>query len=85
MDLESIRDFARRDRAEVQAAKQRFWAEEYRRFGPARTVAVSQALWQYTRRLRGDWPTAGERAEDLAHHVALKAKLDRAGHALAAR
>ena len=44
-----------------------------------------EALWQYVRRLRGDWPSARDRSEDLAHHVELKGKRDRARHALTTR
>ncbi len=85
MDPASIREFARRNRAEVQASKQRYWAEQYRAYGPARTIRAGQTLWQYMRRLRPDWPTARDQAEDLAHHVELKRKIDRAAHAFAAR
>ncbi len=85
MDPASVREFARRDRAEVQASKQRYWAQQYRAAGPARTIRASQALWQFVRRLRPDWPTARDRADDLAHHVELKRMIDRAAHAVAAR
>jgi len=85
MDLASIREFALRSRTEVQASKQRYWAEQYRTHGPARTLGASLTLWQYMRRLRPDWPTARDRAEDLAHHIELKRKIDRAAHAFAAR
>ena len=85
VDPASIREFAHRDRAAVQASKQRYWTEQYRASGPACTVRASQALWQFVRRLRPDWPTPRDRAEDLAHHVALKRKLDRAADAVADR
>lgn len=85
MDPASIREFARRNRAEVQESKQRYWAELYRVQGPAATIRTSQTLWQHARRLHPDWPTARERAEDLAHHVEMKRKIDWAAHAFAAR
>jgi len=85
MDPESIREFARRNRAEVRASKQRYWVQQYRAQGPARTIRASQALWQFVRHLHPDWPTGCERAEDLAHHVELKRRIDRAAHAVAAR
>ena len=85
VDPANIREFAHRNRAEVQASKQRYWAELYRAHGSACTVRASQALWQYMRRLRPDWPTARDRAEDLAHHVELKRMIDRAAHVFAAR
>lgn len=80
-----IREFAHRNRAEVEALKQRYWAEQHRVFGNARTAHVSQALWRYMRRLRPDWPSAHDRAQDLAHHIELKRKIDQAAHAFATR
>ena len=85
MDPASVREFARRNRAEVQALRQQYWVQQYRSEGPARTIRVSLALWQFVRRLRPDWPTARDRAEDLAHHVESKRRIDRAAHGLAAR
>ena len=85
MDPAHIRKFARRNRAEVETSKRRYWAEQHRAFGPARTVQVSQGLWQYMRRLRPEWPTERDRAEDLAHHVELKRKIDQAARAFATR
>ena len=85
MDPENIRQFARRNRAEVEASKQRYWVEQYRARGHARTVRASQALWQFVRGLRPDWPTERDRAEDLAHHVELKRKIDRAADGVTAR
>ena len=85
VDPASIREFARRNRAEVQASKQRYWVQQYRALGPVRTIRASQALWQFVRRLRPDWPTQRDRAGDLAHHVELKRKIDRAAHVVAAR
>jgi len=35
-------------------------------------------LWQHARRVRPDWPTPRDRNEDLAHHVELTRRLDRA-------
>jgi len=85
VDSASIREFALRDRTEVQASKQSYWAEQHRAAGPERTIRASQALWEYVRRLRPDWPTARDRAEDIEHHIALKREIDRASHAIAAR
>jgi hypothetical protein len=85
VDPDDIRKFARRNRAEVETSKRRYWVEQYRAFGPARTMQVSRELFQYMRRLRPEWPTDRDRAEDLAHHVELKRKIDRAARAFAAR
>jgi len=73
-----IREFVNRSRGEVAAAKREHWASLHRARGPAATVAASQALWQHMRRLRPDWPTARDRAVDLAHHLELKRKIDAA-------
>jgi len=42
-------------------------------------------LWQHARRVRPDWPTPRDRNEDLAHHVELKRRLDRAADAFTRR
>lgn len=85
MDPASVREFVHRNRDEVRASRQRYWAQQYRALGPARTIRASKVLWQFVRRLRPDWPTARDRAEDLAHHAELKRRIDRAAHAVAAR
>ena len=85
MDPVSIWEFAHRNRAEVQASKQLYWAAQYRALGHVRTVRASQALWQYMRRLRPNWPAGEDRARDLAHHVELKRKIDRVAYVLSAR
>jgi hypothetical protein len=81
MDRDAIRAFALRDRAEVAAAKENWWA------GRGRAVALraARALWAHARSVRPDWPTARDRAADLAHHVALKERLDRAARAFTRR
>lgn len=78
-----IREFVNRSRGEVTAAKREHWASLHRTRGPAATVEASQALWQHMRRLRPEWPTARDRAVDLAHHLELKRKIDAASHAFA--
>jgi hypothetical protein len=85
VDAESIRAFARRDRTSVDALKRAHHAARFREHGAAPGVALARALWVHARRVRPDWPTARDRAEDLAHHVGVKARLDRAAHAVSRR
>lgn len=67
----------------VEAAKRRHWAEELARGGPAAALRATHALWRHVRRLRPGWPTEAERADDLAHHIELKARIDQAARGLA--
>jgi hypothetical protein len=75
-----IREFVKRPRFEAEAAKRAHWASLHRTRGPAATIEASQVLWRHMRELRPDWPTAQDRAADLAHHLALKRKIDAAAN-----
>jgi len=81
MDPRDVQAFVKRDWAAVRAAKEAYWAREFAAKGSAATFAASEALWRHMRLIRPDWPTDEERQEDLAHHVALKALIDRAAGA----
>jgi hypothetical protein len=83
MDAASVRRFVDRPWDLLRAAKRRHWAEEVAARGPEAPLRASRALWLHMRRVRPDWPSDAERAEDLAHHVVLKGCLDRAARALA--
>jgi hypothetical protein len=85
VDADAIRAFARRERTAVQEFKRAYHAKRYREHGAAPGVALAQGLWVHARRVRPDWPTSQERAEDLTHHVALKARLDQAARAFSGR
>lgn len=85
MDPAHIRAFAARDHAEVERLKIEHWARLYRESGEQATLDAGHALYEHARRVRPDFPTERDRAEDLAHHVRLKALLDRASRALAVR
>lgn len=85
MDPADLRAFARRDRAPVEELKREHWAREFREYGGLATMRAGHALYEYARLVRPDLPTERDRAEDLAHHVALKQLLDRASRALAVR
>jgi hypothetical protein len=61
------------------------WARAFREHGFRVTLDAGHALFEHARRLRPDFPTERDRAEDLAHHVALKRLLDRARRAFTVR
>jgi hypothetical protein len=80
-----IRDFVQRDRAAVEKLKRTHWVRLFRQGGPAATIRAGHALYEHVRRVRDDFPSPRERADDLAFHIELKRKLDRASRALSIR
>ena len=85
MDSEAARAFLGRGWTEAERLEREHWARLRWEEGPAALLRAAQALWDHVRRQRPDWPSERERAEDLAHHVALKRLLDQAARALGAR
>jgi hypothetical protein len=85
MDPAAIRAFARRARTDVEREKRAHWARLHQDGTYRAMLEMSQALYEHVRRVRPDFPTDRDRAEDLAHHVALKRLLDRASRVLAVR
>ena len=81
MDASSVRRFVDRPWELLRAAKRRYWAEEVAARGPEAPLRASRALWLHMRRVRPDWPSDAERAQDLAHHWELKGYLARAARA----
>jgi transposase len=68
MDRDDLIAFARRDWAMVAESKSRFWLERKRRLSVAELLAVGDELRRHAMAVRPDWPTAAERAADLAIH-----------------
>ena len=85
MDPAAIRAFVQRARSEVEHEKRAYWARQHSERTYRRTLEASHALYEHLRRIRPDFPTERDRAEDLAHHVALKRLLDQASHGLPVR
>lgn len=83
MEPGPARAFVRRDWAAVAQLKGEHWAREFAARGPVATLEASVALWRHMRAVRPDWPTAQERRDDLAHHIALKRAIDRAARVFA--
>jgi hypothetical protein len=85
MDRDAVRAFVARDRERVAALKRDHHARRYRASGGKSGLEAAQAMREHARRVRPDWPTVRDREEDLAHHIALKRRIDRAAHAFSAR
>ena len=85
MDRDEVLAFVARDRESVAALKRDHHAKQNRASGGKSGLEAARALREHVRRVRPDWPTARDREEDLAHHVALKRRIDRAAHAFSAR
>lgn len=81
MEKAAIRAFLARDRERVAALKRDYHAKRYRQTRGRSGLDAGRSLRELVRSLRPDWPTERDRAEDFAHHVALKRLLDRAAHA----
>jgi hypothetical protein len=85
MDRDAIRAFVGRDRERVAALKRDHHARRYRASRGTSGLDAARMLREHARMARPDWPTARDRDEDLAHHVALKRRIDRAARAFSAR
>jgi hypothetical protein len=85
MKKSAIRAYLARDRERVAVLKRNYHARRYRQTRGRSGQDAGRSLRQLARTVRPDWPTQRDRAEDLAHHVALKRLLDRAAHAFSAR
>lgn len=68
-----------------ESAERSHWAEIYRREGPRALWDAAQALLAHMRAIRPEFPDDRTRAEDLAHHQALKDRIGRAAHAFTRR
>jgi hypothetical protein len=76
MDRDAIRAFVARDRERVAAFKRDHHAERNRVSRGKSGLEAARALREQVRKIRPDWPTARDRDEDFAHHVALKRRID---------
>ena len=85
MDRDAIGAFLARDRDRVAALKRGYHARRYRLSRGTWGLDAARALWEHARKVRPDWPTARDRDEDFARHVALKQLIDRAAHAFSSR
>jgi hypothetical protein len=82
---QDLRAFAQRDWAAVERSKWEFWAERFRREGSGPARHASRLLLDHARRLDASLLSDAQHADDLAHHVEVRERLDRAARALARR
>ena len=80
---ESIREFAGRKWARIAEENQRYWADQYAKYGASATVRAAEQLWGHMKAIQPGWPSEAERADDLADHIRLKSLIDRASDGLA--
>jgi hypothetical protein len=85
MDRQAIRGFVARARGKVAALKRDHHARRFRSSRGASGLQAAALLRDYVKKVRPDWPSRRERADDLAHHLALKKLIDRASHAFRTR
>jgi len=85
VDRELIRAFVSRDFERAAEEKRRFWAERYQAEGPECTLRASDALREHLRSVDPSWPSASDRAADLACHVAMCQLFERVNVGLARR
>jgi len=85
VDPKDLRAFANRDWAAAGRAKQQYWAERYRGAGAAPARHAATLLLEHARRLGVAGLTADDRRVDLANHLQLRDRLDRAARAFAGR
>jgi hypothetical protein len=77
--------FARRDWHAVGRSRLAFWVEQYRRDGGESARRAATQLYEHARRLHCVGVDAPHRGDDLAAHLRLRDRLDRAAHAFARR
>ena len=85
MNTDDLKRFARRDWAAAAAGKRDYWTAQYQQHGATPARAASAALLIHMRSVQPDYPSARNRAEDLADHRLLRQRLDRAAHAFTGR
>ena len=85
MTPDDVRAFVGRDWAAIAASKRAYWAERYRLEGSLPARQASTALYEHARGLRSAIFGDAYRADDLAHHLQIRERLDRAARAIACR
>jgi hypothetical protein len=85
MRPEDLLAFARRDWGAIGRSRLTYWAERYSEDGGVAARRAATQLYEHARRLGHAPPDERRRADDLADHVRLRDRLDRAARALAGR
>jgi hypothetical protein len=85
MERRAIEAFVKRDWDAVARSKTNYWVDRFRQAGWRATWQAADQLLADMRAARPDYPTARDREQDLADHLALRRALDCAAHAFARR
>jgi hypothetical protein len=85
MDRDAAREYARRDWVALDHLRLRERPSRFRKGGSAASIRAGRRLWALVRGIRGTLSSQRGRAADLAHHVELKRRLDRAARAFRIR
>lgn len=80
-----MREYVGRDWTAREAGKRAHWATVYRRSGWTAVWNAAQSLLTHVRAIRPGFPDDRSRVDDMAHHLALKDRIDRAADALTRR
>lgn len=82
---EDVRAFARRPWSQIARIKAEHRAQLAREHGAESALAMGEALWDHAKGVQPGWPTAEDRARDLAHHREMSRKLRAIAHAFSVR
>ena len=85
MDRRAVREFVNRDWTALESLRLRELAARFRKGGSAASILASRRIWERVRNLRRGSVSKRARAADLAHHIELKSRLDRAERAFRIR
>ena len=59
----------------VERVRTGYWVERLRRLGADESFRIADELLRHVRSVRPDWPSAADRARDLADHTRVMADL----------
>jgi len=79
MRADDARAFMARDWSAVAEAKDDAWLALRDADGVPGVMRVAGELWDHARLVKPDWPSDGERADDLASHARVAEMFRRAG------
>jgi hypothetical protein len=75
VEVDDLKEFARRRRDLVDRLKADFWAERKRALTPLDALEIAEGLRRQAIALKPEWPSPEDRADDLHHHQELARKL----------
>jgi len=78
MRKEDVLSYAKRDWNRLDRDKRAYWADQ----GATARLRASAELWRHMRIVRPGWPSQADCENDLAFHIELKERIDRASSTL---